>query len=341
MNSAPTPLDVMCPMHAVLEPDGRIMHLGPTLRKIMGQTDACGRPFLDVFDVTRPQGVQSSDALIGLVGRTLHLKPHAGPQTSMKAVVAERPDGAAGAIVNMSFGISVVEAVQTYGLSNADFAPTDLTVEMLYLVEAKSAVMAASRRLNERLQDAKLIAEKQAVTDTLTGLENRRGFEKFLASLLARQARFAVLHLDLDGFKQVNDTMGHDAGDLVLQMSARIMTEEVRDRDLVARIGGDEFILVIDGDPSRATIDLIGARLIDRIAALDARIGGAPALGCSIGAVLSADIPAPNTRDILKAADIALYASKRTGRGRLTVFTPDPKGRQLLDEREGIAKPAL
>ena len=75
---------------------------------------------------------------------------------------------APGLFVNLSFGISILDAVQDYDLTSSDFAPTDPTIEILYLVEAKSAAMSASRRLNERLQRAKTDAEEQALTDALT-----------------------------------------------------------------------------------------------------------------------------------------------------------------------------
>ena len=343
MSVSPTALDVICPMHVVLDPVGRIVHAGPTLQKLTPSHSLIGQDFLDVFEVTRPQGVTRSCELVTLSGSTLHLKHRTPPFTGFKAVLAMRPDGKAGAVVNMSFGLSVVDAVRSYALSNADFAPTDLTVEMLYLVEAKSAVMAASRRLNERLQEAKTLAEQQAVTDTLTGLENRRGFEQFLTRLIARQARFALLQVDLDGFKRINDTFGHDVGDQILQEAARIMTEEVRDRDLAARIGGDEFILLIDGDPSPETLTVIATRLIRRMQALELPQSDGPPFGCSIGAVRSSDLAPLNAQDMLKAADLALYRSKRAGRGRLTVHDPTRNGwsqHQVLDDTEVMSKPA-
>ena len=80
-------------------------------------------------------------------------------------------------VVDLSFGNSVVNAVCEFSLTNTDFAPTDLTIEMLYLVGAKSAAMEASRKLNLRLKGAMIVAEEQAFADTLTGLKNRRAFK--------------------------------------------------------------------------------------------------------------------------------------------------------------------
>lgn len=102
------------------------------------------------------------------------------PKTEVKGLLVAGPSEGQ-SIVNLSFGISVVDAVSDYSLNSADFAATDLTIEMLYLVEAKSAAMEASRKLNLRLQGAMIAAEEQAFTDTLTGLKNRRAMDHVLA----------------------------------------------------------------------------------------------------------------------------------------------------------------
>ncbi len=337
-------LDVMCPMHAVLAADGRIVHVGPTLRKLHSSSDLVGTGFLDSFDVTRPQNITRAGQLLSLCGKTLHLKRRHAPHVGLKGVIVPHPTIEGGMILNLSFGISAAEAVRRFALNNSDFAPTDLTVEMLYLLEAKSVVMAASRRLNERLLEARTQAEKQAETDALTGVENRRGLERFVARLIARQAAFALLHVDLDHFKAVNDTLGHDAGDMVLQQAAQIMRDELRDGDLVARVGGDEFILLIEGDMQTDAVGAIGSRVITRISALTVTEDHQLSVGCSIGAVLSRHVDPPVMQDLLKAADLALYASKGAGRGRFTMFDPMSHGalpaQQVLDDRGLIAKPA-
>jgi len=320
------------------------MHAGPTMRKVIQSDDMIGTRLFDRFEVTRPHGVARASQSFQLLGQTVHLTLRAQPNIRLKGVGVRHPTIDDAMILNLSFGISVIDAVQTFGLNRADFSPTDLAVEMLYLVEAKSAVMAASRRLNERLLDARTQAEEQAVTDALTGVENRRGLARFVDRLIARQARFALLHVDLDHFKAVNDTLGHDVGDIVLQNAAQIMRDELRDRDHVARVGGDEFILVIEGNSDRDMICGIGARVIARISDLVVAADQALSVGCSMGAVLSDQIEMRSLQDLLKAADLALYASKKAGRGRLTFFDPDEHGvmpdQQSLDGAEPIAKPA-
>lgn len=143
-----------------------------------------------------------------------------------------------GAFLNLSFGIGVAEAVRRHALTVEDFAATDLTVEMLYLVEAKTAVMDELRNLNRRLQGAKVAAEEQALTDQLTGLRNRRALDLQMKALIRLGASFGLMHIDLDFFKQVNDTLGHAAGDHVLREVARVLTQETRATDMAARVGG-------------------------------------------------------------------------------------------------------
>ena len=129
------------------------------------------------------------------------------------------PTGDGGMLLNLSFGIRLIDAVRQHALTDADFAATDMAVEMLYLVEVKQAVMTELRRLNLRLQGAKATAEEQALTDTLTGLRNRRALDVSLPALIGQGVAFGLMHIDLDYFKQVNDTLGHAAGDQVLRRS--------------------------------------------------------------------------------------------------------------------------
>jgi diguanylate cyclase (GGDEF)-like protein/PAS domain S-box-containing protein len=156
-------------------------------------------------------------------------------------------------------------------------------------------------------------AELQATTDPLTGLLNRRGLEQRLRAL-PDECACGVMLVDLDGFKQVNDYLGHDAGDTILVETAERLRATVRHDDLVARLGGDEFAVVLVG------ADLAGLkRLADRtIAALQ---GGFAAcdnsdlrVGASLGATWSAS-PLVTERGVMARADKALYQAKAAGRG--------------------------
>ena len=240
------------------------------------------------------------------------------PRRSLKGVLVALPQG--GAVVNLSFGISVLDAVRDYALTSADFAATDLAIEMLYLVEAKSAAMEASRKLNLRLQGAMIAAEEQAFTDTLTGLKNRRALDHVLERMLGAKVPFALMHLDLDYFKTVNDTLGHAAGDTVLQKVARVMVEHTRDQDTVARVGGDEFVILFNDLTDRRRLMRVGARLIEALEEPIPFEGHSCHISASIGITLTTAYSSPEASVMMNDADAALYASKRAGRGCARLF---------------------
>jgi diguanylate cyclase (GGDEF)-like protein len=325
--SALSIFDTLCPMHLVLNATGHIVHMGPTLRKLSPDENWRGRRLLELMELKRPRIDGTMSDLCALAGLTLHLALRAPPRTELKAVlqpltesVGFGPPG--GAILNLSFGISIVDAVRDFGLSNSDFAVTDLAMELLYLVEAKSAAMEASRKLNLRLQGAKIAAEEQAFTDTLTGLKNRRALEHVLTRLVEAESDFALMNIDLDYFKTVNDTLGHAAGDHVLQKVARIMVEETRSEDTIVRNGGDEFVIVLPNFTSGRRLSEIAARLIARLEQPIEYEGELCRISASIGAVLTRQYAQPSAERMMEDADVALYAAKNAGRGRHMIFDP-------------------
>lgn len=313
MNELAGILDRLCPMYVLLDQTGHIGQVGSTLQKLRPEHPMPGQRFLELFELSRPRAVATMTDLIKTSGAKLHLQFREEPCTSLKGLIVPIPDGK-GAIVNLSLGISVMDAVRDYALTSADFAATDLTIELLYLVEAKSAAMEASRKLNLRLQGAMIAAEEQAYTDTLTGLKNRRAMDHILGRLIGGGGAFAMMHLDLDYFKSVNDTMGHAAGDHVLQKVARIMVEETRDEDTVARVGGDEFVLLFNRLHDRKRLEKIAERLIERLEEPIPFDGQTCRVSGSIGIILSEQAKTPDATQLLHAADLALYAAKRAGR---------------------------
>jgi diguanylate cyclase (GGDEF)-like protein len=164
-------------------------------------------------------------------------------------------------------------------------------------------------RLQQRLQHA-------AMHDEATGLPNRRLLEEKTA-LLASTRRTAVLFLDLDGFKQINDTFGHQLGDDVLREVARRLLAAVRDEDVVARYGGDEFIVVCDDADETVAID-VAQRLRAEIQAPYPFLPATVSLGASIGiAVGAARDEAPTIDRLVRAADQAMYRAKAEGGDRV------------------------
>jgi diguanylate cyclase (GGDEF)-like protein len=303
-------------MNLVLDGLGTILHAGPTLQKLRSEHDLLGMSVLDLLDVTRPR-LSSVQAMLQRTREKLHLQFRQEPHTMLKGVLCQCGTYY---VLNLSFGISVLESIRDYDLTNADFAPTDMMIEMLYLIEAKSAAMEASRKLNMRLQGAKIAAEEQAFTDTLTGLKNRRAMDHVLGRMIATSKPFALMHLDLDFFKAVNDSLGHAAGDHVLQHIAQIMVDEVRKDDTVARVGGDEFVLILQNIKNRETLARIATRLIGRMEKPIPFGGQDCKVSASIGIVLSTDYEAPTAAGLLTDADEALYASKRRGRACFSFY---------------------
>lgn len=319
-----TILDVLCPMHLSVSGTGHITHAGPTIQKLRPAAPMVGRRLLEVVAVKRPREINCMADLRRARDRKLHMQLRDAPCTELKGVLVPLEEGALAGevIVNLSFGISILEGLRDYDLTNADFAPTDLAMEMLYLVEAKSAAMEASRRLNQRLEGAKNAAEEQAFTDTLTGLKNRRAMDHVLARVIDGNQHFAVMQIDLDYFKEVNDTHGHGAGDHVLRQVARIMLEETRSSDTVARVGGDEFVLILPDVGSDKVLQLIGRRIIDRLEEPILYDSEACRISASIGTVRIDGSRRRSAEQLLSDVDVALYASKHAGRACQTFYHP-------------------
>ncbi len=306
--------DILCPMHLRLTETGHIVHVAPTLKKLRPDVDLTGMRFLEVFRLDRPRSITTmSELMLSRARSKLHLELREAPCTALKGVLVRLPKGQ-GALVNLSFGISVVEGVQDFGLSSADFAATDLAIEMLYLVEAKSAAMDASRNLNQRLQGAKLAAEEQAATDTLTGLKNRRAADQILETALLEDRAFTLMQLDLDFFKAVNDSKGHAAGDRVLQEVAKIMRAETRKGDVIARVGGDEFMILIEGSAAKDRLKDIASRLIRGIEQAIKFEGETCHISASIGIARRVLGDWRDMGALMQCSDCALYASKSKGR---------------------------
>jgi diguanylate cyclase (GGDEF)-like protein len=175
------------------------------------------------------------------------------------------------------------------------------------------------KRLWAALSHAQAAALEQAHHDTLTGLPNRRLLHDRLRVALARANRYgdvlAVLCLDLDGFKPVNDTYGHAVGDELLRRVGERLAGLMRTEDTAARMGGDEFVVVLSRIEDVTYSERVAARIMRSLCAPYALHGGPVAISTSIGIAVS---PADGTEavDLLKAADAALYEAKKLGKAR-------------------------
>jgi len=195
--------------------------------------------------------------------------------------------------------------------------------ELFHYLAGQAAVSIENVGLHETV-------ERQAVTDELTGLFNRRRFQEAMATEVERARRFqqplGLVLLDIDDFKQVNDTYGHQQGDLVLREVARVLRESSREIDEPARYGGEELAVVLPGtdlhgaynlaERMRAEIEALELPLLDGIGNLR--------VTASFG-VATLPGSAEDTRGLFAAADDALYRAKRSGKNRTERAEPSPR----------------
>jgi len=161
-------------------------------------------------------------------------------------------------------------------------------------------------------------AETRASTDALTGLPNRRYFDEYLGLLGRRRRaedRVGVLMIDIDRFKRLNDTFGHAVGDHVLREVAQAIASAVRDDDVPARFGGEEFAVLLKNPSAKVALD-VGERVRRAVAALDLRRLGVPGVSVSVGVAVAED-PDVALDVVIDEADRALYRAKRGGRDRV------------------------
>ncbi|MEA2647219.1 MAG: hypothetical protein QOE92_2302 [Chloroflexota bacterium] len=188
----------------------------------------------------------------------------------------------------------------------------------------KKALLMLVQDVTERRElDARLL--HQAFHDTLTGLANRALFQDRVDQAVKRQARevdpFAVLFIDLDNFKAINDSVGHNAGDAVLVEVAQRLRGSVRPSDTAARLGGDEFGVLVELGGAESAALKVAQRVADSLAAPIEAEGETWFISGSIGIAFSN--PDGNSTDaIMRSADVAMYDAKRRGRGQFAVFEP-------------------
>lgn len=217
-------------------------------------------------------------------------------------------------ILNLDAPLGVIELA--WGRTGEEWAPE---MPLVKTVAETIGLAFGNLRLREELS-------RQALVDPLTGLHNRRWLERCLGERVARHARggggFAVLMIDVDRFKSINDRFGHDAGDRALREIAQALLRSLREQDAAARLGGEEFTVVVDTvDPTEAMS--AAERVRQTVAALRVRTDAheLPELTISIGVALY-----PQHGDqvhlVLERADRALYDSKRNGRNQVSLPPP-------------------
>lgn len=217
------------------------------------------------------------------------------------------------------------------------------TVEMLEAeLHDRDVQIEELKNEREELKTKLKETEEKADTDELTGLYNLRGFKKAAQIVMPdanreghpeqrdtgeKATNIAVLHLDIDGFKGINDTYGHPEGDRIIREAAGFLIHFVRKCDVVARTGGDEFVIIMNGDTEKI-IDKFFDRNVDpprsRFGFTTEIDGKVQRVSFSGGiTLLQPGETTTNLGDMVSRADKALYQSKNAGRDRITLFDPD------------------
>jgi len=195
---------------------------------------------------------------------------------------------------------------------NKDF--TDEDVELLKAIADQAAVAINKAQLWD-----------MAVTDSLTGLYVRRYFMVKLQEELLRAERYknilSIVMADLDRFKNINDTYGHDAGDRVLKAIVKFLQQNIRDVDVVARYGGEEFVIMIP-EAAKDAAFILSERLRKQFS--DLKLEDFPQITISLG-IATYPLDGTQLEDLIKKADAAMYAAKRAGRNKVVKYTPDIK----------------
>ena len=246
-------------------------------------------------------------------------------ETVLPAVDLDDPGGSPeeriAARVRRAFGLTNVlaaplvahgELLGAIVISRRRATPWSEASRRLLTAAAAEASAALARTVTHRA------AQAAATTDALTGLPNRRYFEEYV-ELLGRGRRaddaIGILMVDVDRFKLLNDRFGHAVGDVVLQAVARTIATAVRDVDVPARFGGEEFVVLLR-NPSRATVLEVGERIRDAVERIDLHEVGVERVTVSVGATVG-DGGTARVAELVETADRALYRAKRFGRNRV------------------------
>jgi len=275
----------------VIDRDGRILNESPTLAEMLGRS-GFATTGVDAIDLLSPPDPDAARHALDRWWQT------AGPIADGE-IRATRADG----------------TQKWFGLRAANLSHDPIVGGMVVNL----------RDITDRKR-AEAELSHNAFHDTLTGLPNRALFHDRLEHALTRTARtgldVAVVYLDLDGFKMINDTSGHEAGDRVLVEVAARLSEAVRSSDTVARLGGDEFAVLIEESPSALDeAKVVADRVLRSLTSPFAVDMQMVVLSASIGISLGNVMCTPSS--MLREADVAMYRSKTNGRGTWSVYEPE------------------
>ncbi len=227
-----------------------------------------------------------------------------------------------GPIFSIAYAMSDVSAKQDFTIR----VPVSGADEIAQLGNGFNVMLSELERREAEKKNFEAKLQFQASNDPLTGLPNRRLFSDRLGQTLALAGRekriVALLYIDLDGFKLVNDSLGHSIGDALLVQVAGRLHSRVRQSDTLARLGGDEFTVILGSLHARPEAELVANSLLQVLAHPFVIEGHQLTIGASIGISMFPD-DAEQAPDLMQQADSAMYAAKRNGKNRAMYFSPE------------------
>jgi len=326
----PCLLDAAFPFHIVLDRNLSIIQAGTSIQRLH-QDVMVGSSLAALFDVATPKISGSFHEFVCRPKSLFLLRSLTKPGLVLRGQVLH--DSEADCLIFVgSPWLTQTSAFASLGLTLIDFAASDAVVDYVLLLQNQSSSLTQAEELAEQLHQTAQQLKHQAFHDTLTGLPNRAmlldHLQRGLEPVAGRPRHVAVLMLDLDGFKAVNDSYGHSAGDAVLGIIASRLRTVSSEDDMVARFGGDEFAFVLEPRGLQTDVDaataLEVANRVLTVLAEPIQLPSCPAitvpLSASIG--IAHAHGTESAEDILRNADLAMYSAKANGKSRYERYAP-------------------
>ena len=323
-------LDAAFPFHIVIDRDLRITQAGSSIQR-MHQDNMVGSPINALFDVATPKIATTFDGFVSRPRSLFLFRSLTKQGLLLRGQVLHDPVAEALIFVGSPW-VTEISAFASLGLTLTDFAASDAAVDYLLILQNQSSSLTQAEELAEQLHHTARQLTHQAFHDALTGLPNRAmlldHLQRRLEPVVGRPHHVAVLMLDLDGFKAVNDSYGHSAGDAVLGIIGKRLRTVSGENDIVARFGGDEFAFVLEPRGPHSDVDVAAAfEVAERVLTVLAepiQLPSCPAITVPLSASIGiAHAHGTETaEDILRNADLAMYSAKANGKSRYERYMP-------------------